>query len=63
MDIDIVRIPESPMKLVLKNRWDCIGCLYYGDNFYRLEDFTEPMLNLYSKWHASTLKERIEYAE
>jgi hypothetical protein len=59
IDLDIIRIPESPMKLVMKNKWDCIGCLWYGDNFYRKETFTEEMNNLYAKFHATTLRERI----
>ena len=60
MDLDIIRIHDTPMKLVFKDKWDCIGCFYYGDNFYRIESFTEPMKELYAKWHASTLKERVE---
>jgi hypothetical protein len=59
MDLDIVRIPDSPMRLVLKNKWDCIGAFWYGDNFYRVETFTDDMKNLYAKYHAATLKERI----
>lgn len=60
MDLDIIRIHDTPMKLVFKNKWDCIGCFWYGDNFVRKEAFTDEQKALYEKYHATTLKERLE---
>jgi hypothetical protein len=60
IDLDIIRIHDSPMKLVIKNKVDVVGCFYYGDNFYRRENFTREMEDLYAKYHAETLVQRLE---
>ena len=60
MKIDIIRIHDTPMKLLMKDKWTCIGCFWYGDNFVQRESFTDEQKALYEKYHASNLKERID---
>lgn len=60
IDLDIVRIHDSPMKLVMKNKVDCVGCFWYGDNFVQRQNFTREMEEMYAKYHAETLKDRLD---
>ena len=45
IDLNIVRIHDTPLKLVL-NQGKLFGAFYYGDNFYRAENFTDEIRNI-----------------
>jgi hypothetical protein len=57
IDLNIVRIPDTPMKLVFKGS-DLYGCFWYN-NFYRKDGFTGEMQLMADKHHAATLTERV----
>lgn len=63
INIDIVRIPNTPMKLVVKDGYEIYGAFWYGDNFYRRESFTPEMQRIADTYHAATLVERLEKAD
>lgn len=62
INIDIVRIPNTPMKLVVKDKYEIYGAFWYGDNFYRAESFTPEMRSIADAYHANTLLERVQDA-
>ena len=59
IDLKIVRIPDTPMKLLFKGA-NVYGCFWYGDHFYRRDSFTEEMKSLADKYHAATFLQRLE---
>jgi len=47
INLDIHRIPNTPMKVVTKDG-QLYGCFYYGDSFYNIASFTPQMWDIYS---------------
>jgi hypothetical protein len=48
IDLDVRKIPHTPMKVIL-NGDKLYGCFWYGDNFYKTEQFTDKMWDIYNK--------------
>lgn len=63
MDIDIHRIPHTPVKLVMKEKYEILGALWYGDHFIHKDNFTDQMKEIIKRHHAETLVERLKKEE
>ena len=60
IDLDVRKVRNSPMKVILKGGDQLYGCFWYGDNFYTKKAMTPEMWAVYNKHHADTLVERLK---
>jgi hypothetical protein len=57
MNLELKKIPDSPIKLVFSNG-ERIGA-FKGKRYYKEGDYTHWMLGIINRHHANTLKDRV----